>query len=579
MNLSAEEATSLALLNGANGKVLSRRGQVRPEIVELAIDLIDRSELPEALRIWRGQDKERLGLGTGGRPGAFDDRGVLVLLLILAIEHSPLLVSQMAELVTQRLSHESLARLGLDTTSGSPSNRYDQIWRRLHSILDLIDPFPINASLGGDRRRLMSKDEAVAILARRDPAEQARKKARLHEFTNALVDATVRLVPRHIRRRWKGNTCIDATFVAAFGKRGSTKASRWHSIEPDAGWYTRQEDHADGPDSQGRKRKRIAWGWEAHIAVMAQNTDGNRDFPLLALAMSFDRPGVEVAENAMAIYRTISSAEHPIGIAASDRAYFPGAHPDKYQQPMRELGFGLIGDYRKDQLGRHGAHQGAIQIEGGWYCPSTPQPLIDATVQHRAGAIDEATWRTRLAQRDRYRFKPKAKPDRNGAVRLMCPAETGSAACPLKPKSYVPGRTRIELTPEHPGPVCEQQSVTFPAEVGAKLDQTLRFGSPEWASLYASARNTIEGFNAQVKDGNRQALADPSRRRVRGRTAATIFTALLIASTNISKLQAFMESTADGTPTLRNRRPRPLRHLAEPTSEPQPQTAKDPPAA
>lgn len=44
-------------------------------------------------------------------------------------------------------------------------------------------------------------------------------------MTNRLLEATRRMIPRDVRRRWKGNLCIDATPVAAFGKRGTTKRS------------------------------------------------------------------------------------------------------------------------------------------------------------------------------------------------------------------------------------------------------------------------------------------------------------------------------------------------------------------
>ena len=89
--------------------------------------------------------------------------------------------------------------------------------------------------------------------------------------------------------------------------------------------------------------------------------------------------------------------------------------------------------------------------------------------------------------------------------------------------------------------VCSQHSVVIPADAAAKLRQELRYQSPEWRSAYGQLRNTIEGFNGLAKDGAYQALADPSRRRVRGPAAQSIFAAVLIAVANIRKIRTFLE--------------------------------------
>ena len=52
----------------------------------------------------------------------------------------------------------------------------------------------------------------------------------------------------------------------------------------------------------------------------------------------------------------------------------------------------------------------------------------------------------------------------------------------------------------NPPPSCSQQSVTIPAEAGAKLRQSLLFASLEWQRTYATLRNTNVGFNCYVKD-------------------------------------------------------------------------------
>ena len=57
-------------------------------------------------------------------------------------------------------------------------------------------------------------------------------------------------------------------------------------------------------------------------------------------------------------------------------------------------------------------------------------------------------------------------------------------------------------------------------------------------------RNTIEGLNGLIKDPAHEALAQPARRRIRGITAQSIFTALLLTAANIRKIRAWRALTA-----------------------------------
>jgi hypothetical protein len=91
---------------------------------------------------------------------------------------------------------------------------------RFHSLFTVIGPFP------APRNRLLTKAEWADIAAARDPAETARKQERLDWVASQLLEATLRAVPRDVRRRWKGNLCIDATPIAAFGKRHRRPTSR-----------------------------------------------------------------------------------------------------------------------------------------------------------------------------------------------------------------------------------------------------------------------------------------------------------------------------------------------------------------
>jgi hypothetical protein len=119
------------------------------------------------------------------------------------------------------------------------------------------------------------------------------------------------------------------------------------------------------------------------------------------------------------------------------------------------------------------------------------------------------------------------------------------------------GRLRIPVTAavtDHPPPICTQQSVTVPPEAGAKFAQPLLYGSDEWQAAYATLRSTNEGMNGFLKDGAREALGDPQRRRIRGVAAQSVFVALLLCAANLRKIDRFLiQAAAEAAGTVRRR--------------------------
>lgn len=582
----AEAAMEKAVQRRMGGDVGYGVGDPVPDYrVIFALELTDGSGIAERIAEGRDEDRQRAGKGPGGRPVEVSDRAIVALLLVLAMEHSSLLVSEAAVMVAKRLSPEAKELLGLDQRPRTRKQWYWPLWRAFHRVLDVIDPFPITSELGGDRRARMTKAQHEQIIANRNPEDARRKQDRLDLICNQLLEATFQVLPRHIRRRYEGNVCVDATVVAAFGQRAPKRESKWAASDPDAAWYTHEGDHRDGYDEAGKRRKRSWWGWESHLLVMAPNNDEPRpQFPLLILAASFDKPGHRIAENAMTALRSVHWRGHPAGRLAADRAYLSNSKVEKLQLPMRALGYEAVNDYRTDQLGVKAGYAGAVQVEGTWYGPCLPEHLVNATIDFRNGVIDEDTWQQRLEQRRRYALRPKERPDADGRVRLMCPAvgPSATAACPLKPTRDKAGKTPITAVPENPGPICTNLvSVTFPVEAGAKYGQALPYGTPEWQEAYSRPRNTIEGFNGYVKDPNREGLADPLRRRVRGYTAAFLFTTILVMSANLRKIDAFLTRTEE-----ERNRPKPPRAKKQPTvslkdylPEPIAPAAHGPPAA
>ena len=205
-------------------------------------------------------------------------------------------------------------------------------------------------------------------------------------------------------------------------------------------------------------------------------------------------------------------------------------------------------DYRADQLGIQANSQGALLVEGAWYCPALPGPLITATTGLRDHAITRDLYDQQITARRPYQLKHKDGPGADGYQRLSCPA-TGKhpgLICPLRQASLSPrdGRPKVLQPPPEPPRLCTQTAITIAPDIGARYRQDLPYGSPAWHACYATLRNTIEGLNGYAKDTAHQALAQPARRRVRGIAAQSIFTALLLIAANIRKVRAWRALTA-----------------------------------
>jgi hypothetical protein len=167
--------------------------------------------------------------------------------------------------------------------------------------------------------------------------------------------------------------------------------------------------------------------------------------------------------------------------------------------------------------------------------------------------------------------------------RLICPAggPAPRVRCALKPKSEGGdgrARPRIPVTDvlnRHTPKVCLQQSVTLPPNEGAKFAQELPHGSPEWHATYATLRNSIEGMNGFIKDGAREAVDDPERRRIRGVAAQSVLVAFQLFAANMRKIDEFLARRAVTGPRVRKlpsrRRTRSLKTWA-------PQSAVEAPA-
>jgi hypothetical protein len=188
------------------------------------------------------------------------------------------------------------------------------------------------------------------------------------------------------------------------------------------------------------------------------------------------------------------------------------------------------------------------------------ESLITATKDFRNGAIDEETHQARLAERWKHAILNKERPDDQGHLRVRCPASNPNPVvrCGLKSRSEGPttrGRPRIPVTDAlrtHTPKICSQQSITLPPEAGAKFSQTLLHESDQWHAIYATLRNSVEGMNGFIKDGAREAVDDPERRRIRGVAPQSVFMVFLLCAANLRKIDTVLaEEEAEASGSMR----------------------------
>lgn len=135
-------------------------------------------------------------------------------------------------------------------------------------------------------------------------------------------------------------------------------------------------------------------------------------------------------------------------------------------------------------------------------------------------------------------------------------------SCPLRKQSRRDpnAATRVQITrppkPADQDKICTQTRVTFRHEHGAKMAQSIRFGTDEWSTWYHPNRSLIEAYNAYIKDDNYELLAAAGRRRLRGRTAQTILTALHVVAANLRRIDDYLDEHENTEPpiTLTSRR-------------------------
>ena len=510
-------------------------GGVSDQTAAFAARLIDRSGKAPVI-------EAALARHTG-RPRPLPVRAVLTALLCLALDDRPLFLTEATRLLFSQLSPASRRLLGVPGTA-TTERAFLAAYRRVRycfaAICSVMDPSAL------PKNRRLTKQDLKARTRPMTPGQAEAARGRLEAFLNALIEASISALTDDELGAYDGCTGLDATPVPLFS-RGPSRRTGLCASDPDGGWYVREGDHREREDDKGKPLRKIAWALEATIATMARPPGGPPAHPDLAIGLAMARPGEDPGGTGARVLASVAARGHKPGWLGYDRAY-TAALPERFQLPARALGYRPVMDYRIDQLGIQANTGGAILVEGSWYCPALPGPLVTATTRLRDHAITRDLYDQQISARACYQLKRKDGPDADGYRRLSCPAagHRPRLICPLRQASTSPrdGRPKVLQPPAEPPRICTQTAITIAPDTGARYRQDLPYASPAWHQAYATLRNTIEGLNGYAKDPAHQALAQPGRRRVRGLAAQSIFTALLLMAANIRKIRARRALTA-----------------------------------
>jgi hypothetical protein len=487
-----------------------------------------------------------------GRPRELKVRAVLVALLLLALDDRPLHLKAATKLLFCRLPETWRQRLGTGGTATAKNAgtamtkkaflaRYRQVRYLFHLALSVIDP---SAEV---KNRVVPEQELAGLRAKLTEAEAAVRRARLEAVINDLVESSARVCSKDELAPFDGSVGLDATPVPLWS-RGTSARAGTSASDPDGGWYKREGDHREETGPEAKALRKLVWALEATIATMGRPPGSVPAYPNLAIGLALGRPGQDPGGTGVRVLSSVRSRGWPAKYLGADRGYTQG-RPEGFHLPVRALGYSLVMDYKVTQLGRQANSQGAVMVDGAFYCPAMPEALVMASAEYRSGAVDDETYSARLQARSAWRLVRKAGPDAEGYERLACPAQGDHphVCCPLRPSAKALGQVPVLAPPADPPKVCTQTAVTIGPDVGPRHRQDLAFGSEEWARTYATYRNTIEGTNGYLKDTAHEALACPGRRRVRGIAAQSIFVAMLLMAGNFRKISAFRQMVADGT--------------------------------
>ncbi|PWC06565.1 hypothetical protein [Mycetocola zhujimingii] len=507
--------------------------QFPKSLIKEAELVVTNAGVADLIAKWQDED----GKSKTGRKEMISIRALLTLMLMHVREGKGVLFSEISNTLANRLDDQGRLSLGITQHEGRQEDWYDRLARAVRRLMKLVDPLP------GARRKIPTAGEYAKILANRDPVESARKQKRLDLLCNQLVEGSVLVLPRDVRRKFRGNVALDATFFAMHGKLGNPRRHKEdhkdrNSINYDAGWYTRDGDH-DGERSLKNGSNR--WGLELEIATMTANKPGVKaDFPLLAIGVGAHLPGhIKLAGKRM--FESIVARGYERGYVTADLAYLPNSKEDELQGPLLAMGYTPVFDYKKGQFGKQAHYDHAIQVDGQWYVEHIPKELVNAVETYLAApgktreekAAAKLLLEQRRTAREVYRLKPKGVRRPDGSQQYMYPGAGSYVAFDEVTGELLPSLTK--------------RTVVIPLYVGLKFGQKFAHRGKPWIEHYG-LRSTVEAFNSFVKDTEHEDMGNPAKRRARGNTFAYVATTLAVVSANLRKIFRFFQDLMSEAP-------------------------------
>ena len=554
------------------------------EHVERALSRVRKSGVIDMLAFWHEADNPQLGVG--GQPRKIHEPAILVGLLLLAQEHSPLFLRNLSALFQHRLTPAARSLIGLPDTLESNFTKCSETtkWEKntnnaFHRMVALMDPYPMK------RHVSLTYTQVQEVLNNHDETREQIMKGRLDLFTNAFLKMTFNTQPRRIRRASaKLDMSFDQTFIKpptrkGFSKKTLAKQVREEAtgtvekltpgpVDPFAGWYPELGERPDvpkgakdltGPEDNKKYKNSLKWGWMINIGVRVDSEHPEQvRFPKIAVAATMSMPNVGVSEEAVELMRAALGMGLPPGLSDADKQYWANARAELLHLPAEALGWTASTDYRADRLGVQGGKGGVEFIEDGRFCPGMPTDLKNATKDLVLGTIDEHVFQVRRGERRAFQVHEKEKPDGKGRQPVSCPARGSSptVTCPIfellmeregkalpkvadKPRPRVDEEDAPELDflPE----ICRQHSLSLNLEDGIRGKQGFAYRSKEWDRFHKHARNSIESLNAGIKDPGKEDVEEATRRRVRGFGAAQVFITILLTNFNLRKIATFLD--------------------------------------